>query len=179
MNNVPPDGKMPWDIQRLPNPPRFPSTPSIKAAASVVLAAAVIGTVVGGFYTVQPTEIAGIRRLGMVVTAEPVGPGLHFKLPDTWDADEDVEPRLQLGIVRVIPRRWRRSGARPGSLLYLPRYSPDLNAIEQVFAKLKAVLRGAATRTKEALWTTIGQLLNRFSPAECRNYLTNSRYEFT
>ncbi len=65
------------------------------------------------------------------------------------------------------------------SLLYLPPYSPDLNPIEQVFAKLKALLRGAAARTKEALWATIGQILSRFSPVECRNYLTNSGYEFT
>ena len=69
----------------------------------------------------------------------------------------------------------RATGA---SLLYLPPYSPDLNPIEQVFVKLKALLRGAATRTKEALWTTIGQLLNRFKSAECRNYLTNSGYKF-
>ena len=65
------------------------------------------------------------------------------------------------------------------SVLYLPPYSPDLNPIEQVFAKLKALLRAVAARTKEALWSSIGQLLDRFSPAECRNYLTNSRYEFT
>ena len=70
----------------------------------------------------------------------------------------------------------RATGA---SLLYLPPYSPDLNPIEQVFAKLKALLRGAAARTKETLWTTIGQLLDRFKPAECRNYLANSGYEFT
>jgi transposase len=64
------------------------------------------------------------------------------------------------------------------SILYLPPYSPDLNPIEQVFAKLKALLRKAAARTRDALWTTIGQLLDGFSPAECRNYLINSGYEF-
>ena len=56
---------------------------------------------------------------------------------------------------------------------------PSTPSIEQAFAKLKALLRGAEARTKEALWTTIGQLLDRFKPAECRNYLTNSGYEFT
>ena len=66
-----------------------------------------------------------------------------------------------------------------GSVLYLPPYSPDLNPIEQVFAKLKALLRSAATRTRNALWTTIGRLIGRFSPVECRNYLTNSGHEFT
>ena len=70
----------------------------------------------------------------------------------------------------------RAAGA---SVLCLPPYSPDLNPIEQAFAKLKALLRGAAARTKEALWTTIGQLLGRFSLDQCRNYLANSGYEFT
>jgi transposase len=54
----------------------------------------------------------------------------------------------------------------------------DLNPIEQAFAKLKAGLRKAGARTREALWNTIGQLLDTFSPTECRNYLTNSGYAF-
>src|SRR3546814_10449355 len=53
-------------------------------------------------------------------------------------------------------------------------YSPDLNPIEQVFAKLKALLRKAAARTRDALWDTIGRLLPAFSPEECRNYIENS-----
>jgi transposase len=64
------------------------------------------------------------------------------------------------------------------SLLSLPAYSPDLNPIEQLFAKLKALLRTAAARTREALWDTIGALLDAFTPAECQNYITNSGYEF-
>ena len=68
----------------------------------------------------------------------------------------------------------RAAGA---NLLYLPPYSPDLNPIGQVFAKLKALLRRAAARTNEALWTTIGQLLDEVTPEECQNYLTNSGYE--
>jgi transposase len=67
----------------------------------------------------------------------------------------------------------RATGA---SLLYLPPYSPDLNPIEQAFAKLKALLGKAAARTREALWITIGRLLDTFTPAECRNYLANSGY---
>ena len=64
------------------------------------------------------------------------------------------------------------------SLLPLPAYSPDLNPIEQVFAKLKALLRKAAARTQDALWTIIGQTLDDFTPEECRRYITNSGYEF-
>ena len=62
--------------------------------------------------------------------------------------------------------------------MYLPPYSPDLNPIEQVFAKLKTLLRRAAARTKEALWDAIGHLTNYFSPQECRNYLIASDYEY-
>ena len=65
------------------------------------------------------------------------------------------------------------------SLLYLPPYSPDLNPIEQLFAKLKALLRKAATRTREALWTEIGRLLDHFPPGECENYIANCGYRAT
>lgn len=56
--------------------------------------------------------------------------------------------------------------ANGGRLLLLPSYSPDFNPIEQVFAKLKAMLRKAAPRTRDALWRTIGDKLAMFSPAE-------------
>ncbi len=64
------------------------------------------------------------------------------------------------------------------SVMYLPPYSPDLNPIEQVFAKLKTLLRKAEARTRDTLWTTIGTLLDAFPPAECQNYITNSGYAF-
>ena len=66
--------------------------------------------------------------------------------------------------------------ARGARLLYLPPYSPDLNPIEQAFAKLKALLRTAATRTVDALWQAIGQALDAFSPAECSHYLAHAGY---
>lgn len=59
---------------------------------------------------------------------------------------------------------------------YLPPYSPDLNPIEQVFAKLKALLRKAAKRTVDSLWEEIGRLLSAFTPAECQNYFASSGY---
>ena len=62
------------------------------------------------------------------------------------------------------------------SLLYLPPYSPDFNPIEQVFSKLKALLRKARERTVSGLWDRIGQLVDRFEPAECRNYFRHSGY---
>jgi transposase len=66
--------------------------------------------------------------------------------------------------------------ARGASLLFLPPYSPDLNPIEHVFAKLKTLIRRAEPRTRERLWTSIGSSLDRFEPAECRNYLASSGY---
>lgn len=70
----------------------------------------------------------------------------------------------------------RAAGAH---LIFLPPYSPDLNPIEQVFAKLKHLLRKAAERSVEATWKRIGALLSDFSPKECANYLVNSGYAST
>ena len=67
----------------------------------------------------------------------------------------------------------RAVGAR---LLFLPPYSPDLNPIEQVFAKLKHLMRQAAERTVEATWKRAGSLLDRFPPDECQRYLVNAGY---
>jgi transposase len=73
----------------------------------------------------------------------------------------------------AVRKAIRDAGAK---LLFLPPYSPDLNPIEQVFAKLKTLLRKAAERTVEATWKRIGTLLNEFKPNECANYLRNSGY---
>jgi transposase len=75
---------------------------------------------------------------------------------------------------RTAVRRLIRSvGAK---LIFLPKYSPDLNPIEQVFAKLKHLLRKAAARTVEAVCAAIGQLLGSFTPNECANYFKNAGY---
>jgi transposase len=66
--------------------------------------------------------------------------------------------------------------ARGAKLIYLPPYSPDLNPIEQAFAKLKALLRKIAARTVTTLWDALGDLLDRFTPQECANYLANAGY---
>lgn len=66
--------------------------------------------------------------------------------------------------------------AASAALRYLPPYSPDLNPIEQVFAKLKAMLRRTQARTREALWNAIGELLDKFSPDECERYVRHSGY---
>jgi transposase len=77
---------------------------------------------------------------------------------------------------KAVRRLIRSAGAK---LFFLPPYSPDLNPIEQVFAKLKTLLRKAARRTVEATWRQIGALLLEFSPHECANYFKNSGYAST
>jgi transposase len=74
---------------------------------------------------------------------------------------------------KAARRAIRAAGAH---LLFLPPYSPDLNPIEQLFAKLKHLLRKAEARTVEATWRKVGNLLDLFSPAECANYLRNTGY---
>ena len=61
-------------------------------------------------------------------------------------------------------------------LFFLPKYSPDLNPIEQVFAKLKHLLRKAAARAADAVCAAIGNALEAFTPRECANHLENSGY---
>ncbi len=74
---------------------------------------------------------------------------------------------------KAVRKAIRAAGAR---LLFLPPYSPDLNPIEQVFAKLKHLLRRSQERTTEDAWRRIGTLLDTFTAQECNNYLVNSGY---
>lgn len=60
---------------------------------------------------------------------------------------------------------------------FLPPYSPDFNPIENAFSKLKALLRKAATRTRDALWDEVGQIIDQFTPKECANYFAAAGYE--
>ena len=77
---------------------------------------------------------------------------------------------------KAVRQAIRTAGAH---LLFLPPYSPDLNPIEQVFAKLKTLLRKANERCVETVWRRIGTLLDHFSPDECGNYLVNAGYAST
>ena len=69
--------------------------------------------------------------------------------------------------------------AAGAELRFLPAYSPDLNPIEQAFAKLKAHLRKAQERSIDTLYQRIGTLLDRFHPSECANFFANSGYART
>jgi len=74
---------------------------------------------------------------------------------------------------KAIRHAIRAAGAK---LFFLPKYSPDLNPIEQVFAKLKHLLRKTAARNVETLSAAIGKLLDEYTPQECANYLANAGY---
>ena len=73
----------------------------------------------------------------------------------------------------AVRRAIRNAGAR---LWYLPPYSPDLNPIEQVFAKIKHCMRQAQKRTVEETWRHVGQLVQAIQSPECQNYFINSGY---
>ena len=128
------------------------------------------------------TFIAGLRHSGIVAPLVLDGPMTgdvfrayvaQFLAPALRAGDVVVMDNLPVHKVAGVREAIAAVGA---GILYLPPYSPDLNPIEQVFAKLKALLRKAASRTRDALWDTIGQLLTAFSPAECQNYLINAGY---
>jgi len=82
---------------------------------------------------------------------------------------DNLSSHKAAGVREVI----EAAGAR---LLYLPPYSPDLNPIELAFSKLKWLLRSAAERTVDALWSRLGQLLDAFPPQQCRNYFRHCGY---
>jgi transposase len=93
-------------------------------------------------------------------------------------------PTLRLGDIVIIDNLGshkgkavrhaiRKAGAH---LIFLPKYSPDLNPIEQVFAKLKHLLRKVAARTIESVCAAIGELLGTFTNEECANYFKNAGY---
>jgi len=77
---------------------------------------------------------------------------------------------------KAVRQLIRSAGAK---LFFLPKYSPDLNPIEQVFAKLKHSLRRAEARTFEAICAALGKILQTFAPDECANYFENSGYRRT
>ena len=98
--------------------------------------------------------------------------------------EQILAPSLQPGDIVVldnlsahkVPGVREAIEAAQATLLYLPPYSPDFNPIEQLFAKLKALLRKAAERSIEGLWNRIAAILDVFTPDECTNYLRNAGY---
>lgn len=97
-------------------------------------------------------------------------------VPTLQPGDLVVMDNLAAHKVAGVRQAIERAGAR---VLYLPPYSPDLNPIELVFAKLKSLLRNAATRTVESLWSFLGTTLDQFPAQECTAYLRHCGYTAT
>jgi transposase len=100
----------------------------------------------------------------------------QFLVPKLTPKDIVVMDNLSVHKVAGVKKAIESAGA---SVLYLPPYSPDLNPIEMVFSKLKALLRKASERTVGKLWDRIGELLATFSRQECQNYLAHQGYGST
>ena len=100
----------------------------------------------------------------------------QFLCPTLQPGDIVILDNLSSHKVEGVQQAVALAGAR---VLYLPPYSPDLNPIEKFFAKLKALLRQAATRTVESLWEKISQVLNTLSSTECAHYFASSGYVCT
>ena len=97
----------------------------------------------------------------------------QFLAPTLSPGDIVIMDNLGSHKGQAVRRAIRTAGAK---LFFLPPYSPDLNPIEQVFAKLKTLLRKADERSVETTWRRIGSLLKQFSQTECSNYLANAGY---
>jgi len=128
------------------------------------------------------TFVAGLRRSGL--TAPLVLDGAmngeaflayveQILAPTLSHGDIVIADNLSSHKVAGVRAAIERRGA---TLVHLPPYSPDLNPIEKAFAKLKALLRKLAARTVDRLWGALGDLIQRFTPQECANYLVSAGY---
>lgn len=105
---------------------------------------------------------------------------------DTFRAyvEQQLAPTLAAGDIVVMDNlsSHKVAGVREAieatgaTVAYLPPYSPDLNPIEQVFAKVKSILRRAAERTRDGLWRLLGDIVDQFTPDECMAYLRHCGY---
>ena len=93
----------------------------------------------------------------------------YFLAPVLRQGDIVVMDNLASHNVKGVKEAIEQAGATV-------RYLPDLNPIEQAFAKLKAALRKAAARTFDTLVEAIADALDTFTPEECKNYIVNSGY---
>ncbi len=128
------------------------------------------------------TFIAALREDGLVAPAvfdgaingdlflayvEPI------LVPTLTPDDIVVMDNLSCNKKPAVQRAIEAAGA---SVRFLPAYSPDLNPIEQVFAKLKALLRAMAIRTVDALWKALGSITGCVTPEECKNFIRHAGY---
>jgi transposase len=144
-------------------------------------AARLIGYVPQGHWKTV-TFVAGLRNNKMVAPFVVDGPMTRANF--LAYIEQCLRPTLKRGDIVIIGNLSAHKGdavqqaikTARANLLCLPKYSSDLNPIEQAFSKLKALLRKAAERTVPGLCRRIGKLLGAFSAKECQNYFANSGY---
>ena len=129
------------------------------------------------------TFVAGLRLTGIVSPMVLDGP-INGRSFQTY-VDRVLVPDLRPGDIVIMDNLGSHKGfgvqaaieAAGATVRYLPPYSPDFNPIEKAFSKLKAHLRKAAERTRDALWDRIGTLIDQITPTECANFFTAAGYE--
>jgi transposase len=128
------------------------------------------------------TFIAALRLAGMTAPFTIRGPinrdsfedyVEQVLLPTLKPRDVVVMDNLSSHKGRYVRDMIRKAGARP---FFLPAYSPDMNAIEQVFAKIKTLLRKTDARSEDGLNDEIAKLFKEIAPSECANYFRNAGY---
>jgi transposase len=136
-------------------------------------------------YWKTTTILAALRSTGL--TAPLVVDGVVNGAVFLGYARQQLAPTLSAGDIVIMDnlaahkvKGVREAIAAVGArVVYLPPYGPNLNPIELVFAKFKAIIRGAAERTVEGLWRLFSQLLDRFTPIECQNDFRHCGYAAT
>jgi transposase len=126
--------------------------------------------------------VAGLRYSGLTAPWVIDGP-MTRQIFETY-VETQLAPTLSKGDVVILdnlPAHKSEKAAqclkqRGAWFLFLPPYSPDMNPIEQAFAKIKAHLRKAEARTFDALWRALGDICNLFEPQECWNFLKAAGY---
>jgi transposase len=129
------------------------------------------------------TFVAALRLTGMTAPLVFDGP-INGQVFEAY-VEQFLVPTLSPGDIVIMdnlsshkrPRVRESIEAAGAELRYLPPYSPDFNPIENAFSKLKAILRKAAARTVDALWDTIGDTVEMFTPTESMNYFIAAGYD--
>ena len=129
------------------------------------------------------TFVAGLTLRGMIAPFVLSGP-INRDAFETY-VEKVLAPELRPGDIVVMdnlsshkgPRARQLVEAAGATLLFLPPCSPDFNPIENAFARLKAMLRKAAERTVDGLWSAIGRIVETFSLPECANYFAAAGYD--
>ena len=140
-----------------------------------------VGTASHGCWK-RTTFVGGLTLDGFIAPMV-IGQAMNAAIFETW-METCLVPAMPQNAIVVMDNLSAHKGDRVrrliktagGEALYLPPYSPDINPIEQAFAKLKHWLRATQETTTQTLWDMISIILDHFKPDECARYFQNSGY---